>query len=78
MACGSVLRRARGASNRNSIRKPTGENDDANRRMFSLRPTSHPELQATLTPELRRLLALDDPENDALCQGDYVRSGFLK
>jgi ectoine hydroxylase-related dioxygenase (phytanoyl-CoA dioxygenase family) len=37
-----------------------------------------PELQATLSPELRRLLALDDPENDALCQGDYVRSGFLK
>jgi ectoine hydroxylase-related dioxygenase (phytanoyl-CoA dioxygenase family) len=37
-----------------------------------------PGLQATLSPELRRLLALDDPKNDRLCQGDYVKSGFLK
>jgi ectoine hydroxylase-related dioxygenase (phytanoyl-CoA dioxygenase family) len=36
------------------------------------------DLQQSLTPELRRLLALDDAENDALCQGDYVRSGFLR
>jgi hypothetical protein len=36
------------------------------------------EVQKALSPELRRLLAIDDAENDALCQGDYVRSGFLK
>lgn len=36
------------------------------------------EVQQSLSPELRRLLALDDAANDALCQGDYVRSGFLK
>jgi ectoine hydroxylase-related dioxygenase (phytanoyl-CoA dioxygenase family) len=36
------------------------------------------DLQQSLAPELRRLLALDDPQNDALCAGDYVRSGFLK
>jgi ectoine hydroxylase-related dioxygenase (phytanoyl-CoA dioxygenase family) len=35
-------------------------------------------VQQSLAPQLRRLLALDDPANDALCQGDYVRSGFLK
>lgn len=37
-----------------------------------------PELQRSLPPHLRWLLALDEPANDALCQGDYVRSGFLK
>lgn len=37
-----------------------------------------PAVQQSLGPELRWLLALDDAENDALCQGDYVRSGFLK
>lgn len=36
------------------------------------------EVQRTLSPELRRVLALDDPLNDRLCKGDYVRSGFLK
>jgi ectoine hydroxylase-related dioxygenase (phytanoyl-CoA dioxygenase family) len=36
------------------------------------------ELQKTFSPELRHLLALDDPANDALCAGDYLRSGFLK
>jgi hypothetical protein len=37
-----------------------------------------PEVQAALSPELRDLLALDDPLNDRLSSGDVVRSGFLK
>jgi hypothetical protein len=37
-----------------------------------------PEVQAALTPELRDLLAIDDPENDALSANVEVRSGFLK
>ena len=37
-----------------------------------------PEVQATLTPELRDLLALDDPLNDDLSANVTVRSGFLK
>jgi ectoine hydroxylase-related dioxygenase (phytanoyl-CoA dioxygenase family) len=37
-----------------------------------------PELQAALSPELRTLLALDDPMNDALSSAVAVRSGFLK
>lgn len=37
-----------------------------------------PEVQDTLTPELRRLLALDDPLNDELSSQVVVRSGFLK
>jgi ectoine hydroxylase-related dioxygenase (phytanoyl-CoA dioxygenase family) len=37
-----------------------------------------PETQARLSPELRKLLALDDPENDRLSSADVVRSGFLK
>ena len=37
-----------------------------------------PEVQAALTPELRDLLALDDPENDRLSANVEVRSGFLK
>ncbi len=37
-----------------------------------------PEVQAALTPELRWLLALDDPLNDELSSAVTVRSGFLK
>ena len=37
-----------------------------------------PEVQAALTPELRDLLALDDPENDRLSANVEVKSGFLK
>jgi ectoine hydroxylase-related dioxygenase (phytanoyl-CoA dioxygenase family) len=36
------------------------------------------DVQHSLSPALRHLLALDDPLNDELCRGDYVRSGFLK
>jgi ectoine hydroxylase-related dioxygenase (phytanoyl-CoA dioxygenase family) len=35
------------------------------------------DLQASLTPELRTLLALDDALNDELSSQDVVRSGFL-
>ena len=37
-----------------------------------------PEVQAGMGPELRRLLALDDPLNDELSSAVTVRSGFLK
>lgn len=37
-----------------------------------------PEVQATLTPALRDLLALDDPLNDELSANVAVRSGFMK
>jgi ectoine hydroxylase-related dioxygenase (phytanoyl-CoA dioxygenase family) len=37
-----------------------------------------PEVQAGLTPELRALLALDDPLNDELSAHVAVRSGFMK
>lgn len=37
-----------------------------------------PEVQASLTRELRELLALDDPLNDELAGQDFVRSGFLE
>ena len=37
-----------------------------------------PEVQARLTPELRWLLALDDPLNDLLSAETAARSGFLK
>jgi ectoine hydroxylase-related dioxygenase (phytanoyl-CoA dioxygenase family) len=37
-----------------------------------------PETQQRLSPELRRLLALDDPLNDELCQKVTSMSGFLK
>ena len=37
-----------------------------------------PETQARLTPELRRLLALDDPLNDELSSAEKKASGFLK
>jgi len=36
-----------------------------------------PEVQASLTPELRDLLALDDPLNDELATSSAPRSGFL-
>lgn len=37
-----------------------------------------PEVQAGLSPQLRDLLALDDPLNDRLSDEVAVRSGFLK
>ena len=37
-----------------------------------------PEVQASLTGDLRELLALDDPMNDALSAEVAVKSGFLK
>jgi len=37
-----------------------------------------PETQAGLSPELRRLLALDDPLNDELSAAETKVSGFLK
>ncbi len=37
-----------------------------------------PEVQATLSPELRDILALDDPLNDELSANVAVRSGFMK
>jgi ectoine hydroxylase-related dioxygenase (phytanoyl-CoA dioxygenase family) len=37
-----------------------------------------PEVQQSLSPSLRHLLALDDPENDRLSAEVAVRSGFLK
>lgn len=37
-----------------------------------------PQLQANLSPQLRQLLALDDPHNDRLSTDVAVRSGFLK
>ncbi len=37
-----------------------------------------PEVQAGLGPELRKILALDDPLNDELSASVTVRSGFLK
>jgi ectoine hydroxylase-related dioxygenase (phytanoyl-CoA dioxygenase family) len=37
-----------------------------------------PEVQASLSPELRSLLALDDPLNDQLSAQGSGRSGFLK
>ena len=37
-----------------------------------------PETQARLSPELRGLLALDDPLNDALSATEQKASGFLK
>jgi hypothetical protein len=36
------------------------------------------EVQRTLSPELRRVLALDDPLNDAVSAEVATRSGFLK
>jgi ectoine hydroxylase-related dioxygenase (phytanoyl-CoA dioxygenase family) len=36
------------------------------------------EVQAALNPELRDLLALDDPLNDEVSSRDVVRSGFMK
>jgi ectoine hydroxylase-related dioxygenase (phytanoyl-CoA dioxygenase family) len=36
------------------------------------------DLQAALSPELRRILALDDPLNDQLSATVSVRSGFMK
>jgi ectoine hydroxylase-related dioxygenase (phytanoyl-CoA dioxygenase family) len=37
-----------------------------------------PKLQMTLSPRLRGLLAIDDPENDRLSADVAIRSGFLK
>lgn len=38
----------------------------------------HPETQARLSPEVRSLLALDDPLNDELSAAEEKPSGFLK
>ena len=37
-----------------------------------------PEVQAALTPDVRSILALDDPLNDEMSATVTVRSGFLK
>ena len=37
-----------------------------------------PSVQQQLSPELRHLLALDDPHNDAISANVAVRSGFMK
>jgi hypothetical protein len=37
-----------------------------------------PEVQRRLSPELRELLALDDPLNDELSSGVVRTSGFMK
>jgi ectoine hydroxylase-related dioxygenase (phytanoyl-CoA dioxygenase family) len=37
-----------------------------------------PEVQATLSPDVRHILALDDPLNDELSANVTVRSGFMK
>ncbi len=37
-----------------------------------------PETQASLSPQLRRILALDDPRNDQLSAEGSGRSGFLR
>jgi ectoine hydroxylase-related dioxygenase (phytanoyl-CoA dioxygenase family) len=37
-----------------------------------------PEVQETLSPALREMLALDDPLNDAISANVAVRSGFMK
>jgi ectoine hydroxylase-related dioxygenase (phytanoyl-CoA dioxygenase family) len=37
-----------------------------------------PEVQAALTPDLRQILALDDPLNDEISATVTVRSGFMK
>jgi ectoine hydroxylase-related dioxygenase (phytanoyl-CoA dioxygenase family) len=36
------------------------------------------ETQDSLAPEVRRLLALDDPLNDELSANVVIRSGFMK
>jgi ectoine hydroxylase-related dioxygenase (phytanoyl-CoA dioxygenase family) len=36
------------------------------------------DVQASLTPRLRHLLALDDPENDRLSRKVATTSGFMK
>jgi hypothetical protein len=38
----------------------------------------HPDVQASLAPDMRRILALDDPLNDELSATVTVRSGFMK
>jgi ectoine hydroxylase-related dioxygenase (phytanoyl-CoA dioxygenase family) len=37
-----------------------------------------PETLESLTPELRRILAIDDPRNDELSSTGSGRSGFLR
>jgi ectoine hydroxylase-related dioxygenase (phytanoyl-CoA dioxygenase family) len=37
-----------------------------------------PETQAHLSPELRKVLAIDDPMNDELCANGVQLSGFMK
>ena len=38
----------------------------------------HPDVQASLPPDVRQILALDDPLNDELSATVTVRSGFMK
>jgi len=38
----------------------------------------HPHVQAALPPQLRWLMALDDPHNDELCNAMTGQSGFLR
>ena len=37
-----------------------------------------PEVQSTLSPHLRKILALDDPQNDIISSAPHRRSGFLR
>ena len=37
-----------------------------------------PEIQASLSADVRAILALDDPLNDAVSSSVTVRSGFMK
>jgi ectoine hydroxylase-related dioxygenase (phytanoyl-CoA dioxygenase family) len=37
-----------------------------------------PEVQRTLSPRLRKILALDDPQNDTVSSAPHKRSGFLR
>lgn len=37
-----------------------------------------PEVQDTFSPRLREILALDDPQNDAVSSAPHKRSGFLR
>jgi hypothetical protein len=41
------------------------------------KPLLRPEVQASLSPDLRHLPALDDPLNAELAKSDVARSGFV-
>ena len=44
----------------------------------TIRLPVHPEVQAALSVQMRDLLALDDPHNDAMSAQNVRRSGFMK